>query len=230
MDNEQSLIARMKRIPHFSKLGVRDLANIIHSGRIRKYKEGDILHHEGLRCSGLFVLLTGEVTLEKVGPEGHNYIMVVLTSVTMLNEVAVLDRGLNPATAVVQSPSRIWKTDCESFHQLMDQYPQIAVGLLPILAQRNRLLVSLYEDLSFLPVRARAAKLLLDLSRGGKQPVPRGSHPIQQLSARISTGPEVLSRAMRSLEKQGYIEYDRSQITILNPGALTRIAHLPSAS
>jgi hypothetical protein len=96
------------------------------------------------------------------------------------------------------------------------------------MAKRNRLLVSQYEDLSFLSVRARTAKLLLDLSDNGSDEIQRDHHPIQMLSARISTAPEVISRAMRSIKQQGYIDFNRQVIRIIQPEELARIAHVVS--
>ena len=225
-ENHQNLIERMKNIPHFKNLDLGDIARIIQAGRIRKVEKDTVLLHEGDSCGGLFVLLQGEVALEKVGPEGHNYIMAVLEPVTMFNEVAVLDGGHNPARAVTLTTCRIWNTDCANFHHLLHTYPQIALGLLPIMAKRNRLLITQYEDLSFLSVRARTAKLLLDLSENGTEEILRDNHPIQMLSARISTAPEVISRAMRSIKQQGYIDFNRQVIQILKPEELARIAHL----
>jgi CRP-like cAMP-binding protein len=225
-ERQRSLIERMKNIPHFKNLDLRDIAIIIQTGHIRKVKKDTYLLHEGDPCGGLFVLLRGEICLQKIGPEGHHYIMAVLEPVTMFNEVAVLDHGENPAQAVTLTDCRIWHTDCEKFHDLLKTYPQIALGLLPIMAKRNRLLISQYEDLSFLSVRARTAKLLLDLSKNGTVNIERDQHPIQMLSARISTAPEVISRAMRSIKQQGYVDFDRQIIQVLKPEELARIAHL----
>ncbi len=222
----QNLIDRMKKIPHFRNLALRDIASIIKAGTISKVKKDTILLHEGDPCGGLYVLLTGEVCLQKVGHEGHNFILAVLEPVTMFNEVAVLDGGENPARTVTLTDCRIWHTDCDSFHRLMKTYPQIALGLLPIMAKRNRMLITHYEDLSFLSVRERTAKLMLELSNYGQKVIVRESHPIQSLSARISTAPEVISRAMSSIRQQGLIEYDRQTIKVLKPHNLAKIAHL----
>ena len=224
----QNLIERMKNIPHFKNLAVGDLLKIIQAGSIRKVGKETILMHEGDPCGGLFVLLQGEVCLQKVGHEGHNFILAVLEPVSMFNEVAVLDGGNNPARAISLSPCRIWNTSCESFFQLLKTYPQIALGLLPIMAERNRMLIAHYEDLSFLSVRERTAKLLLELSHYGQDVIHRELNSIQSLSARISTSPEVISRAMSSIKQQGLIEYNRQTITILKPQNLAKIAHLDS--
>jgi CRP/FNR family transcriptional regulator len=220
------LAERMKSLPHFSRLSISDLISLVKAGEIKRVDEGQCLFEEGMPCNGLYVVLSGEVKLQKIGPEGQNYIMAVIEPISMVNEVAVLDKGPNPATAIVGVDSRVWHISYDGFEVLMDKFPQIAVGLLPILAKRNRWLISQYENLSFLPVRARTAKLLLDISDDGKKLVDRQGYPVHEMAGRISTAPEVLSRAMRSLKDDGYIDYDREEIEIVNASGLKKIAYI----
>ena len=181
------LIDRMSRLEHFSKLSQADLAAIIDIGRVRKVDEGEWIFGEGEPCAGLYVLLSGQVHLHKVGPEGQEHIMVVLKPVTMFNEVAVLDGGVNPATAIAARESVVWRADREEFLGLIDQYPAVGIGMLPILARRNRELVTKFEDLSFRTVRARTAKLLLELSRLAN--VPSTVAPTRSITWRPRSAP-----------------------------------------
>jgi CRP/FNR family transcriptional regulator len=164
MLDEMKLAEMMKPVPYFSGLSQTDLLEILRAGAVKKYQNSDTLFWEGDPCSGLFVLLEGEIHLYKHGPEGQENIMGVIQPISMFNEVAVLDGGENPATARVFSSSIVWQADKESFDFLLHTYSEIPLALLPILARRNRRLVSQYEDMCFLPVRARTAKLLLELS------------------------------------------------------------------
>ncbi|NIT56037.1 MAG: helix-turn-helix domain-containing protein, partial [Aliifodinibius sp.] len=67
------------------------------------------------------------------------------------------------------------------------------------------------------PVKARTAKLLLDLSSYGTQPVDRITHSNQILAARISTVPEAVSRSIKILRDTGAIQTTRSQIIVNYP-------------
>lgn len=222
----RALVKRMGRLPHFQKLSAADLETIIQSGRIRRVRAGTTLFWEDEPCAGLFVLLTGQVHLHKISPEGRDNIMTVVEPVGMFNEVAVLDGGLNPATAIATRESTLWRIDREAFHALMEQYPQIALGLLPVLAARNRWLVSKYEDLSFRSVRARTAKLLLELSQYGHHPINRQEHTITTLAAQTCTVPEAISRALAYFRDQGHILSNRSQIVVLQPDELAQLAQI----
>jgi CRP/FNR family cyclic AMP-dependent transcriptional regulator len=152
--------------------------------------------------------------------------MATLEPMAMFNEVPVLDAGLNPATAVTGADSIIWHSSLTHLSALLQRYPHIALGLLPILASRNRWLVSQYEDLSFRSVRARTAKLLLELSENGRVTIDRRQHPIHELATRTATVPEAISRSLGDLSRYGYIKCTRAVIRIDDRAELARLAQL----
>ena len=223
MFKELDLIKMMKSVPHFTPLPPKSLLSIVRAGSLMKGQEGKTVMWEGDPCSGLFVLLRGIVHLIKTGPGGQRNIMAVLSPVTMFNEVAVLDGGENPATAKVFEAAVLWWCPAEQFQELMQKIPYLAIGLLPILARRNRQLIQQYEDICFLPVRGRMAKLLLEMSSEGRNNIDRGVHTIEELSSRISTSPEVVSRTLGLLTAEGFVEADRRIISVLEPKSLQQL-------
>jgi len=216
----------LSQVSHFRRLPADDVATIIAAGHVRRFALDAVIFHEGAPCAGLFVLLRGEVQLRKLGPEGQEQIMDVIEPVTMFNEVPVLDGDVNVATAVASRPCVTWHTSHTDFQVLLHRYPAIGLGLLHMLARRNRFLISQYEDLSFRSVIARTAKLLLTLSDGGHTPINRYETPNTELAARIATVPEAFSRALRHLRRHNYVACTRSTITIVDPEALIEIAAL----
>jgi CRP-like cAMP-binding protein len=144
----------------------------------------------------------------------------------MFNEVAVLDGGQNPVTAVTFKDSTIWRASRERFNLVLERYPKIALGLLPILAARNRWLISQYEDLSFLSVRARMAKLLLELSDFGRKRIDRREYSISELAARVATVPEAVSRTLSVFRDEGFINSTRTEIVVIQSEELAGIAQL----
>ena len=67
---------------------------------------------------------------------------------------------------------------------------------------------------------------MLELSGDGELKVDRQGHPVHEMAGRISTAPEVLSRAMRSLKDDGYIDYNRECIEVVNALGLKKIAYI----
>jgi CRP/FNR family transcriptional regulator len=213
----------MKQLRHFQLLSEGDILTIIRAGKIRTFGAGKMIFMEDDPCSGLCVLLTGEVHLYKLGPGGQENIIAVIRPVIMFNEVSVIDDGPNPATAVAFKRCTIWMTDKETFKFGLERFPQLGLGLLPILAMRNRMLVSRYADLSFRPVRERLAILLLELSEHGRLEINRKENTIQQLAARTATVPVGVSRTLGELRDAGLIESTRSTIHIIEPSRLAEI-------
>ncbi|HKJ27273.1 MAG TPA: helix-turn-helix domain-containing protein, partial [Anaerolineales bacterium] len=87
-------------------------------------------------------------------------------------------------------------------------------------------LISQYEDLCFLTVRARTAKLLLEFSRNGELEIDRRELRIQEIAARIFTSAEVVSRTISLLASRGVIDSNRQSITVRDAGALAELAYL----
>ncbi|MGC9468348.1 MAG: Crp/Fnr family transcriptional regulator [Anaerolineae bacterium] len=220
------LIKLLGTVRHFQPLPPDDLEAIVRAGQIHRYDQGDLIFLEGAPCTGLFVLLRGQVHLCKLGPDGREQIMSIIEPVIMFNEVPALDGGSNVATARANVASTVWRTSCDAFQALLPQYPQIALGLLKVLARRNRFLISQYEDLSFRTVVDRTAKLLLTLSEDGKVAIDRYANPNTELAARIATVPEAFSRALGLLRGNGYIRCTRSAIHVLKPEFLAEMAAL----
>jgi CRP/FNR family transcriptional regulator len=217
---------RMKRIIHFKDYSDRDLLSIVRAGNIRRYPAGKIIYHEGGSSYGLGVLFKGEVHLYKLGPRGQENIISVIKPVIMFNEISAIDGYENPETAVAYKNCIIWNAPPEVFKAGLDRFPELGLGLLPVLARRNRRLISKYADLSFRPVSERVAILLLSLSEHGKKKIIRKENSIQHMAALVVTDPVVISRKLGEFKEAGVIECDRSTIIVQNPEKLAHFAKL----
>jgi len=220
------LVTRLANVRHFRALPLSAVREIVTSGPVQTHSVGSIIYHEGWECAGLFVLLRGRVHLCKTSFQGQESIISVIEPVIMFNEVAVLDGDVNPVTALAFQKCITWHISHERFQPLMEKYPILGISLLNVLAKRNRRLILKYEDLIARPIKARTAKLLLDLSSYGSQPVDRITYSNQFLAARISTVPEAISRSIKILRETGFIEATRTQIIVNCPEKLAEFAQV----
>jgi len=230
MLNLAALAERMSRLKYFKGLSAGDLALIIRSGFIRPIAEGAVIVVEDTPCAGMFVLLSGRVYLYRTSPEGQAVLIDELTSVTMFNEIAILDGGPNPMTVIAARDCVVWQADYTVLQALAERYPQVALGFLPVLAKRTRVLISMVTDICFRSVRARTAKVILDLSDWGEQPISRHDHSIQKLATQVSTAPEAVSRALSYFREQGCIDTSRATIVVNRPDQLAALAEIECLS
>lgn len=224
-----NLARRLSKVTHFKDLPPSAILEIVSSGEIHHYPKGRLLFCEGEPCSGLYVLFRGSIHLCKISRQGQQSIVGVINPVIMFNEVAVLDGGCNPVTTVVDQPCVVWRISGEKFHDLARRYPVIALSLLPVLAARNRKLLSVCEDVTFRTVMGRTARVLLNASNNGTSIIDRRRHSNQILAAQAATGPEPFCRAVGDLKQRGAIDCTRAVITILDPLSLAHIANGDSA-
>jgi CRP-like cAMP-binding protein len=224
----ENLAKRLGRVWHFRRLSLKDLSMIVNAGRLKRYREGTIIFHESEPGAGMFVLFSGKVHLRKLSPTGQEQIISIIEPVIMFNELTAIDAGPNPFTAVAAENCLTWNIGYDAFHDLVRRFPNpdIGLGLLRVIAARTRLLINRCEDLSFKPVLARTAKLLLELSEDGEKVIERRNHPIKELAALIATVPEAISRSLKTLKEDRMIEYSRSKITVTDPQALADLAQM----
>ena len=231
MENTQQLAERLGKVSHFMKLSLADRLAIILAGQMRLFSPDTVIFSEQEPCAGMFVLLKGHVHICKLGPQGQQTIIADITPVIMFNEVAILDGGPNPYTAIAMQNCFAWHISYQAYQRLLlrfakDKYMEVALGLLDIMASRYRQLLDSYADLSFLSVPVRVAKLIYELSQMGTQPIIRRETSINEMAAHISTVPEAISRSLNLLRCQGIIHTSRTQITVLLPDELARLAQV----
>ena len=231
METKETLAERLGNVRHFMKLSLPDRLSIVLAGHMRLYSPNTVIFSEGDPCAGMFVLLKGQVHICKLSLQGQQGIIADINPVIMFNEVALLDGGPNPYTAITTQSALCWQISLDAYQRLLDRaaqdkYMNVALGLLEIMAQRYRQLLENYSDISFLTVLNRVAKLLYELSFQGKVPINRRENSIKDMAAHIASVPEAISRSLNILKCQGMIETTRTTITILDPNEIARLAQV----
>jgi len=226
MFDNPSLVSRLAKVRHFGALPPTAIYEIVTAGQVLTFAAGTIIFHEGWECAGLYVLFNGCVHLRKPSHQGQVSIISVIEPVIMFNEVAALDGGDNPFSAIAEQKSITWCINHKRFQYLVEKFPVLGLSLLNVLARRNRTLIEKYEDLSARPVKARTAKLILDLSAYGSKPVNRILHTNQFMAASISSVPEAVSRSIKSLRESGVISCTRTQIFVCHIERLAKFAQV----
>jgi CRP/FNR family transcriptional regulator len=220
------LVLRLRSVRHFQHIQGEELEQIVRMGQILSFSSQSLLFQQEAPSAGLHVLLSGRVQICKLSPQGQNAILAVFDPVVMFNEVAALDRGPNPVTAMAADDSVVWRLSAENLDKLILRQPHVGLGMLRVLAMRNRHLVEQFGDVSFRTVLARTAKLLLELSDDGTRVIDRRKHPVHQLAARVSTVPEAFSRSLKAFRSNGSIRCAGSTIEVLNPAELKAIVEM----
>jgi CRP-like cAMP-binding protein len=221
-DRPDGAIEVVRSVPYFAHLDETASRAVAQGAISRQYGVGEILFLEGDPCAGLYIVEKGRVKLYKVSPQGREQVVKWLGPGEFFNEVAVLDGGPNPVSAMAVLESTLRVIGRDTMLDLLTRHPAIAVGVIENLAARARHLLSLVEDLSLRSVSSRVAKLLVSEAAAGDR--ARRELTQQQMAAQLGTVREMVSRALHSFEGEGLIRFDRHRIVILDREGLERKA------
>jgi CRP-like cAMP-binding protein len=119
---------------------------------VQEYGEGEVIVTEGTPGDCFFVLMDGEVTIEKATPEGYPRPLTSLTDQgAFFGEMAVVDIEPRSATARAFRKTRVAMFTKEALVQMFDEFPElmtlVAFNIARVLSQRLR---SIDEDLAAL--------------------------------------------------------------------------------
>ena len=182
-----------------------------------------VVFWEGDVESNLFYLQYGSLKVLKTSPDGREQVLRFIDAGEVFNEIGVLAKRPNPATAMALEESGIWLIPRQSLEEVVLAHPQTALQIIENMADKIIGLVTLAADLSLKTVEARFAKLLLESVEGDM--IERRSLTNQtELAARLGTVPDVLSRVIRELTKAELIEVDKQYIRILDRTGLAERA------
>ena len=175
----------------------------------------------------LFIIKEGQVKVSIVSEEGREVILSLLGPGAVFGELSLLDGKPRSANVVATGETSLVMLRRSDFVQLIYKTLQIATALLAELATRLRKTDRQIEGLALLDVTSRISETLLQLATDQGKETSEGitieSRPTHQELANMSgTTRETVSRVLKRLEKQGYINCAGRKITILREDNWTR--------
>jgi len=208
----------LKSIPYFSGLSSAELDSIRQLIFGKTAEKGEVILFEGESAEALFFVASGVVKVFKTSAEGKEQILSIVHPGESFNDVPIFDDGPNPASAQAMGPVVLYEIKKDGLKAILQDYPQVTLNIIKVLAERVRQLVSLVEDLSFRHVIGRVAKILLEYAGDGTGPKPRLTQ--QEMAAMAGTAREVVGRSLKALEEEGALRFDRHRIVITDKKAL----------
>jgi len=175
-------------------------------------REGETLFERGDAGDGCYWLRRGVLAVVIASADGEQRILAILGGGAVVGEVAMID-GL-PRSATVQAVRDCVLTFVSraAFTDMMSRHPELYSDIVMTLAARLRRSDDDMVASSFLTVRARVARALLELARHLGEDVGTGRirirHRITQsdLAAMAGVARESVSRTLRGWLRQKILE------------------------
>ena len=161
----------------------------------------------GDATDSLYIVIAGRVKVQMSDDEGKEVILSVLGPGDFFGEMGLLDGAPRAASVVTVEQSEFVLVAKEDFKVLLKENFELSMVIMRGLVKRLRDADRKIESLALLDVYGRVARVLIEFSENvdGRQ-VIKGKLPRQDIAKMIGASREMVSRVMKGLEVEGYIE------------------------
>jgi CRP-like cAMP-binding protein len=186
-------------------------------------KKGQVVYAPGETGEVLFLLKKGRIQIYRLSPEGKKLVIATLSEDTFFGEMSLIGQGLYDSFAEAIEDSTVCAMSRSDIEGLITSHPQVALQVLHVVGQRLLNMETILEEMTFKPVAARLASLLLRLAADQGTSVIAGlTH--QDLAEMTGTFRETVTETLNQFKAQGLVDLHRMQITILDSAQLAHVA------
>ncbi len=220
------MIQELRRALLLSRLSDEQLARVARHATPVRLDEGQMLFRQGDPAERFYLVISGHLRLFRLSPEGAEKVIEIVTpGETFAEALMFLDAPRYPVCAAALGPVELLSMDNRDFTRMLRESFDTCFILLGVLSQRLRSLVCEVDNLTLHSATSRFACYLL-----AKRPVEGQILHLDArkgvIASRLSIKPETFSRIEKDLSERGIIRVQGRHVSILDPGALEKIAAL----
>lgn len=202
----------LRAIPLFASLEEKDLAEIARLLIDRRYPKDAVVFEDGMPGDYMYLIREGQVKVTKMSEDGREKILEILGEGDFFGEMALLERAPRSASVKTTMPCLLLALSRQEFIALIRRNPDLALDLIRELSRRLRETSEQIRGLMFERVEGRTRRVLSRLAREevAGRPGLRATAPIthQQLADLVGTSRETVTRVLKELRDQGWLEQD----------------------
>lgn len=191
----------------------------------KKVSQGEIIFLEGSRCNFYFQLVSGKVRWININNDGKEYLQSVIEPGECFGELPLFDNMPYAATAVADEDSLLIRLHQSTFHQLLEEHPEIHVSFSKLLAQRLRFKFFILKELFTNVPEERISSLIRYLKETKHNICPdcgKINLTRQQIANMTCLRVETVIRAMRHMHEKGEILIKKGKVYC---GNMTPVIH-----
>ncbi len=216
-------IAFLKKVLLFADVSDEELAVLANDFRLKEYKKGEIIFHQGDRSRRFYIIMKGKVRIFKVSPSGGETSINIFSIHNVIGEFATIDSRPRSATAKAISPCVLLQMTQNKFLRRMREMPDLGLGMARLLASKVRWTANYAETVAQYDAAGRLLHILLlynekfgQVQEPGKRYLLDLSLNQTDLASLIGSRREWVNRLLRDWRQRGLIEYKAGKIIILD--------------
>jgi len=218
----------LRRSSLFAKLGNTEIDAVLAHATVARHAEGDQIFAKGDPGNSMMAVLRGRVAITAPSQDGRQVVLTVMRDGDVFGEIALLDSKERTADATAATDCELLIVPRRSLFSLLERRPDLCIDLLVVLCERLRRTNEEVEDLAFLDLEARIAKVLVRLAEenGARQSPTRpvGVKISQRALGELAGGSrESVNKHLQEWKRSGFIEIEKGSIVIHDIEALAEL-------
>ena len=219
-------LALLRGHPVFGALEPEQLEQLVSYARTRNVAAGTTLFSKGDPGTELFAVSAGTVKISVPAPDGREAMFNLLHPGEIFGEIALLDGRPRTADAMAMTDCELTVIERRDFLAFVHGEPNVALQLIALLCERLRIASEHYEEVVFLDLPTRLARILLQLAdqteAGAAEPKLKITQ--REISQMLGSTRESVNKQLRAWSKRGVIALERGGIVVYRLATLAAIA------
>jgi CRP/FNR family transcriptional regulator len=228
LPHEEEEVELLSKVDIFDSLSKEEIREVLRQNSEISLQEGEIFYAPWEHGGKLFILKKGRIRLYRT--EGtREFTLEVVDAGTVFGEMAFTPHRLRESYARAMEPSVIFAMERAEVERLIQEKPQVGLGIISLLSERLHYYETRMEDVTLKGVPARLASLILFLVQSEGEQIPGEiriptSYTHEHLSTMIGANREAVTRAFGRLQDEGAVQIRRRTIYVNDVEALERAA------
>ena len=218
----------LARVPLFRVLPEADVNAIARAARVRRFRRGEVIFHQGDPGDALFIVVQGRVKISLPSDAGEEAILATLRVGDFFGELSLLDGAPRSASATALDSTETLIVPRDRFREAIEHLPGFRDALFELLAHELRRLTTHVEELHFLDMTGRLAARLTRLAEEQGERMPDGSvrldGPYTQadLASMVGSTRQSVNKLLGMFASDGLLRLERDAIVVLDLEGLRR--------
>ena len=207
----------LRAFPPLAGLSGAEAALLATSALPLDLERGTLVFEPGQGCAGFPLLLAGSIRVHLLDTEGREIVLyrIARGQTCILTLASLLGQVPYAAYAVSETAVRGINLPAGAFTRLIAESDRFRNFIFAAHARRIVDLMQLVSDVAFARIQPRLARCLLERAAAGHVTLTH-----EALAAELGTAREVVSRHLKSLEREGCLRLAPGRVTILDARGL----------
>ncbi len=214
-------------LENFSMLGVlkkEELQKMDEMAKMEEVPRNKIIYYPDNQSNTIFLLKKGKVKISRYSETGEEYILALLGPGEVFGELAFTGEETRGEMATVTEDAIVCRVDLAQFQELMADSPALNFEITKLIGLKFKKIQTKLEHLIFRTSEERIVWFIKSMASQFGRPIRGFSDQYQidikftheEIGKLTATSRQMVTATLSTLEKQGFIKYDRRSIYILD--------------